>query len=183
MKTCPTCGARAFDDAEVCYGCLHRYETIASAAMPGKLNGGASEDRKVDSLLAAASGQQTGSVGYRALAAPGAVSVSTPSEGERSQIRSNSESQPGCAPAAPTPPRIQTGGYPESGAGWTVRFELPGYAPVLESSENESGFVVRFQPETAKGSLGHRSVRVAHGTHARDAPVDGRSLATSSERS
>ena len=26
MKTCPTCGARAFDDAEVCFGCLHRYE-------------------------------------------------------------------------------------------------------------------------------------------------------------
>lgn len=25
MKTCPICGARAFDDAEVCYGCLHRY--------------------------------------------------------------------------------------------------------------------------------------------------------------
>ena len=25
MKTCPTCGARAFDDAEVCFGCLHRY--------------------------------------------------------------------------------------------------------------------------------------------------------------
>ena len=25
MKTCPICGARAFDDAEVCYGCLHRF--------------------------------------------------------------------------------------------------------------------------------------------------------------
>lgn len=25
MKTCPICQARAFDDAEVCYGCLHRF--------------------------------------------------------------------------------------------------------------------------------------------------------------
>ncbi|WP_165046134.1 MULTISPECIES: hypothetical protein [unclassified Adlercreutzia] len=25
MKVCPVCGARAFDDAEVCYGCLHRF--------------------------------------------------------------------------------------------------------------------------------------------------------------
>lgn len=26
MKTCPVCQAKAFDDAEVCYGCLHRFE-------------------------------------------------------------------------------------------------------------------------------------------------------------
>lgn len=25
MKTCPVCRAGAFDDAEVCYGCLHRF--------------------------------------------------------------------------------------------------------------------------------------------------------------
>lgn len=25
MKTCPICHAVAFDDAEVCYGCLHRF--------------------------------------------------------------------------------------------------------------------------------------------------------------
>lgn len=43
MKTCPICGARAFDDAEVCYGCLHRYEgadmgepgPVAPVAPPG----------------------------------------------------------------------------------------------------------------------------------------------------
>ena len=26
MKTCPVCGALAFDDAPICYGCLHRFE-------------------------------------------------------------------------------------------------------------------------------------------------------------
>ena len=25
MKTCPICNAVAFDDAEVCFGCMHRY--------------------------------------------------------------------------------------------------------------------------------------------------------------
>ena len=26
MKTCPVCQAKAFDDATICYGCLHRFE-------------------------------------------------------------------------------------------------------------------------------------------------------------
>lgn len=26
MKTCPVCQARTFEDAEVCYGCLHRFD-------------------------------------------------------------------------------------------------------------------------------------------------------------
>ena len=26
MKVCPVCGARAFDDAATCYGCLHRFD-------------------------------------------------------------------------------------------------------------------------------------------------------------
>lgn len=30
MKACPVCHARTFDDAEVCYGCMHRYEDAAA---------------------------------------------------------------------------------------------------------------------------------------------------------
>jgi hypothetical protein len=26
MKTCPICKARCFDDMELCYGCMHRFE-------------------------------------------------------------------------------------------------------------------------------------------------------------
>lgn len=26
MKTCPICKARCFDDMEVCFGCMHRFE-------------------------------------------------------------------------------------------------------------------------------------------------------------
>lgn len=31
MKTCPVCKARAFDDAQVCYGCLHKFSQQETA--------------------------------------------------------------------------------------------------------------------------------------------------------
>lgn len=31
MKECPICKAIAFDDARICYGCLHRFEEEAPA--------------------------------------------------------------------------------------------------------------------------------------------------------
>lgn len=35
MKTCPVCQAKAFDDAAICYGCMHRFnEEKAEALMP-----------------------------------------------------------------------------------------------------------------------------------------------------
>ena len=36
MKTCPVCEALAFDDAPICYGCLHRFgeEDARSEAAP-----------------------------------------------------------------------------------------------------------------------------------------------------
>lgn len=35
MKTCPVCGARAFDDAETCFGCLHRFgDCVDEAYLP-----------------------------------------------------------------------------------------------------------------------------------------------------
>ncbi len=32
MKVCPVCKSLSFDDAEVCYGCLHRFESSTIAA-------------------------------------------------------------------------------------------------------------------------------------------------------
>lgn len=32
MKTCPVCGARCFDDMEVCYGCMHRFDARGEAS-------------------------------------------------------------------------------------------------------------------------------------------------------
>ena len=31
MKTCPVCDAKAFDDAEICYGCMHRFDEDAGS--------------------------------------------------------------------------------------------------------------------------------------------------------
>lgn len=44
MKTCPVCNARAFDDMDVCYGCLHRFDeapkdTPGLSAAPLKTDG------------------------------------------------------------------------------------------------------------------------------------------------
>ena len=45
MKTCPVCHARAFDDAEVCFGCLHRFAAAelntprAAIPKPGSTRG------------------------------------------------------------------------------------------------------------------------------------------------
>lgn len=33
MKTCPICNAVAFDDAPICFGCLHRFEECDSNAL------------------------------------------------------------------------------------------------------------------------------------------------------
>ena len=30
MKSCPVCKARCFDDMEICYGCMHRFDEGAS---------------------------------------------------------------------------------------------------------------------------------------------------------
>ena len=41
MKECPICGARAFDDARICYGCLYRFsqgEAEQGDAMDGRLD-------------------------------------------------------------------------------------------------------------------------------------------------
>lgn len=32
MKVCPVCSARCFDDMDVCYGCMHRFEEAAEPA-------------------------------------------------------------------------------------------------------------------------------------------------------
>ena len=44
MRICPVCHARAFDDAEICYGCMHRFGVKDAAASPvpgGAHKGGA----------------------------------------------------------------------------------------------------------------------------------------------
>lgn len=56
MKTCPVCQARSFDDAEVCYGCLHRFsETEAPDPSPAA----ASNQTEAPSATLVAASNQT----------------------------------------------------------------------------------------------------------------------------
>lgn len=34
MKVCPICHARAFDDAKVCFGCMHRFGEESARVLP-----------------------------------------------------------------------------------------------------------------------------------------------------
>lgn len=47
MKTCPICGAIAFDDAETCFGCLHNYAAGSGPASGPKQVAGEGGDEPV----------------------------------------------------------------------------------------------------------------------------------------
>lgn len=149
MKTCPTCGARAFDDAEVCFGCLHRYGE--EAARP-------------------ATGPTPPVSAMSSVSTPGPPSASA---GSRCPAMRPEVSPERAKPRVAEPPRDE--------AGWTVRFELPGYASVVESGGQAGGFVVRFRRDGEAGARENSRERVPRGTHARDAP-DSRALAGAAGR-
>lgn len=46
MKTCPVCNAKAFDDMDVCYGCLHRFDEKRPFASSDDMESGSSYDSK-----------------------------------------------------------------------------------------------------------------------------------------
>lgn len=57
MKTCPVCKAQAFDDAEVCYGCLHKFEPADAAEKAEGGVGGRGCDRSTPRFDAQAAGE------------------------------------------------------------------------------------------------------------------------------
>lgn len=67
MKTCPVCRAGAFDDAEVCYGCLHRFSqgdvqafvvpSVASAPNSSESGGAVGADEVCEGQGGARSGE------------------------------------------------------------------------------------------------------------------------------
>lgn len=214
MKTCPTCGARAFDDAEVCYGCLHRYGAGEETVLRSDPDEIAGEARRADPPPIAVPCATMGAMGSEARVAtarpecvrpeairsgagatsmhPSADSVVQSSDGAfvgRFAGGSSVESRSGSAQEAMGPrvePAVpcrqapsanqhyQPAGPPRNAEGWSVRFELPGYSPVLEPDELEGGFIVRFQPEVSGDRSDRRRVRSGHGTHVRDAPAEER---------
>lgn len=50
MKTCPICAARCFDDMEVCYGCMHRFDEAGSPQRQDVESGSFSRERKEEGV-------------------------------------------------------------------------------------------------------------------------------------
>lgn len=162
MKTCPVCKARTFDDAEVCYGCMHRFGSTPTGAL---IEAGGWEPEEGVSLGRPAAHEtkpQVGSLaeegrvaGHAALAeAPvPAMEGASGEHGARSEGRHAAERArcPDDSPAqeprrreltrrdaqpvegalrrstrADPVRRVRRDSVPFDGAGWIVRFELPG---------------------------------------------------------
>lgn len=151
MKACPVCGARAFDDAEVCYGCLHQF---------------GSEDVRVPTPVTAPVEEATVRCEVPTACKLSTESVATPTTAT--------------IPVIDTTPSVRTipfdqagwvvrfelpGGMPLEGAGQS--FEDTKL--VKPSSEQRRGdLVVRIEPASADPA---RRVRGSRGSHAREAPM------------
>lgn len=53
MKTCPICAARCFDDMEVCYGCMHRFDEAGGPQRQDVESGSFSRERKEEGVACA----------------------------------------------------------------------------------------------------------------------------------
>lgn len=73
MKTCPVCAAKAFDDVEVCYGCLHRFEEGETRARSAARSAERQNDMSCDAAekSAAATAEQAAAPFTPIVAAPG----------------------------------------------------------------------------------------------------------------
>ncbi|MDO4889753.1 MAG: hypothetical protein Q3963_00200 [Coriobacteriaceae bacterium] len=70
MKTCPICKARCFDDMEICYGCMHRFERgesaggqeapAVSAANEASVRQGFARDAETDARIGKHDGSRAG---------------------------------------------------------------------------------------------------------------------------
>ena len=168
MKTCPLCRARTFDDAEVCYGCMHRFDsepvrrpaveedvwepdeavarpTIGDAAAGEEALGeerhparsrpatrldlveaaGRAETRPVDGKEPEREGKHASPGAGRspARARPEADLAPQRAEQHRAKAVRFDDGAGRALPASRAAPAV-----PFDGAGWIVRFELPGSA-------------------------------------------------------
>lgn len=136
MKMCPVCRARTFDDAEVCYGCLHRF---ADEKMPGGEAASEAEWEPDDAVRRS----------FEAHLADGAKKTE-PHTGKHAQLREEERRRGEALPAAKlvepdaalrrskitrrsdavsrraTSAQVASPVAPFDQAGWVVRFELPG---------------------------------------------------------
>ncbi|HIY82350.1 hypothetical protein [Rubneribacter sp.] len=202
MKVCPTCGAGAFDDAEVCYGCLHRYQEGGPGQGPGAPDAG--RPRPVEAAGVAEAPAAVAAGEGPALRAPlpsGAVAATLRPEVLQPTVAREASGECGLLASGDPSEREAAGGVGDvrdellfGRFGWTVRFELPGFAPLLDGEEGSSaggasrstrcallrqdaklrddsdcGLIIRFQPEAVREAGEGRRRRPVRGSHAKAA--------------
>ena len=131
MKTCPICGARAFDDAGVCFGCLHRFEAAPPPA--------------VQAILCAGQGPGPVSPADPSASRSGPPRSAVDAPGEALQAAPARRAIPAAAmegpafaaePAARQDVRVE----PAPGSsGWEVTLEVPGFALAGSGSSETCG--------------------------------------------
>lgn len=167
MKTCPVCHARAFDDAEVCFGCLHRFAED-EPPKPAPSQGG-------DAAAQGFAAMRGGPAAQRASRAPRPAPCPFP--GGRS-VPATTRAVPASDGGSARELRLPE--PPLDAGGWIVRFEFPGFNPVDGPSGASSlsargdgskaeGLVVSVRP----GAAVEAPQRLGRGVHARE---DGRQL-------
>ena len=178
MKTCPVCGAGAFDDAEVCFGCLHKYEKdelgcMACATGPGGSvaapTAGAGAARPVANPCSGVP-----SPGFQTKGSPPAMRQSqptpvqspvalaqeTPASRAQGAMRPLPLQREACVAEAVPLPAARIAQTPQAaslfdGSGWVVRFEFPGFAPAPPAQQGAD--VERAEP----GTLGRNCTLLA----------------------
>lgn len=132
MKTCPICKAQAFEDAEVCYGCLHHF-VETDAPLSSNANSKEGAEQSSESTKTAVDGE------VQTSGAPRVESerFSAPTEAPSRHLVDLPLVRPHMVQVLPTEPSGR------GRQGWTVRFELEG-APASKSNapepaENEGG--------------------------------------------
>ena len=175
MKTCPICMARAFDDADVCYGCLHRFDQPGGKTCDG--GGCARTETSLPpvpmpappprSAVAPASPVACGG------ASPNAEAIGVASATGRAE-RAPSEESRETIESGPVVQRAMRTQSTCEARGWIVTFELPGFGSVegggveplavggASPTENAAvprfegrhphGFVVRFVPPSCSAA-------------------------------
>lgn len=154
MKVCPICAAKAFDDAEVCFGCLHRFEVgraeprgagVSLTPDASDVSCTTAERQTLAPIAHSVDSDQSLRSGATAPRPSAPASSSTPPALQPDGV---SHALPGLMPARPTTgfaaaedeaeaPGASTGAVvraignsvraePTGIQGWTVTFELPG---------------------------------------------------------
>ena len=173
MRVCPVCHARAFDDAEVCYGCMHRFsgKEPAAAPMPGSAHkGGAVGPLPQEAQMRAQAPSPGANAASWADARQAALMKGRSAEQLQrplsddgvSGIGQRLDGEPcGSAPVVARNVNVSAGG-----ADIVVRIELVGAAEANAAAEDDAARQLLRRGRPMRGSVGARPADVQRGASA-----------------